>query len=118
MEPHGAAGSEPAAARALRDLLGLAARARALVSGTDMTRHGLRKGSVRVVLVAADASPTQSRKVLPLARARGVPCHTCLSREEIGAATGRPPASAVGITQDGFARRAAELAAELSSLQD
>ncbi|HET6231842.1 MAG TPA: ribosomal L7Ae/L30e/S12e/Gadd45 family protein [Longimicrobiaceae bacterium] len=101
--------------RALLDLLGLAARARALASGTDAARQAVRDGEVRCVIVAADASPTQAKKLVPLMEARGVRFFTCLSRESIGAATGRGPVSAVGITNDSFARRAAELAAALSS---
>ena len=104
--------------RVLLDLLGLAARARALVAGTDATRAGAREGSVRVALLAADASPTQAAKLLPLLEARGIPRFTCLTRAELGAAIGRDEASAIGLTDQNFARRAAELAAALTPPQD
>lgn len=103
--------------KALADLLGLAARARGLVHGTDMTRKAVREGEVRCVVLAGDASPTQAQKILPLLQARGVPFHVCLSREALGSAIGRGPVSAVGITNDSFAKRAAVLAAALSSPQ-
>ena len=110
-------GPERPPAQALLDLLGLAARARALSMGTDMTRQKVRDGEALCVLVAADASPTQRQKLLPLVQARGIPYHITLTREEIGAAVGRPTVSAVGFTQDSFARRAAELAAAIPSPQ-
>ncbi len=104
--------------RALLDLLGLAARARALTSGIDAARRGVRDGDVRVVFVASDASPVQAGKLLPLAEARRVPVFTCLTQEEMGHAIGREVSSAIAITNPSFATRAAELAAGIASPQD
>jgi ribosomal protein L7Ae-like RNA K-turn-binding protein len=112
------AGPERPPRQALLDLLGLAARARALVTGTDMTRQKVRDGEAFCVLVAADASPTQRKKVEPLVLARGIPCFITLTRDEIGAAIGKAPVSAVGFTHDRFAKRAAELAAAIETPQD
>ena len=108
------AGPPHGAERALLDLVGLAARARGLVLGTDATRRGVRDGEVRAVILAADASPTQRQKLVPLLDARGVRHATCLSRDRIGAALGRDETSAVGFTNENFARRALELAAALA----
>ena len=66
-------GPERPPARALHDLLGLAARARAVTFGTDATRAAVREGEARCVILAADGSPTQAQKLLPLLEARGVP---------------------------------------------
>ena len=107
----------PPPERALADILGLAARARALVHGTDMTRKAVREGEVRSVLLAGDAAPAQAQKLVPLLEARRVPFHVCLSREALGFAIGRGPVSAVGITNDSFEKRVAVLAAALSSPQ-
>jgi len=104
--------------RALLDLLGLAARARAFVHGTDATRRGVRDGEIAGVLLATDSSPTQSKKLVPLLQARGVPYAACLTRAEIGAASGLGPVSALGFTDRNFARRALELAATLDHPQE
>jgi len=101
--------------QALLDLLGLAARARAIVSGTDQVRGGIRKGEVVFAILAADGSPTQLRKLTPLLDARRVPYRVLLDRERLGGAVGRGPLSAVGVTNRGFATRAAELSDALSS---
>jgi ribosomal protein L7Ae-like RNA K-turn-binding protein len=106
------------AERALVELLGLAARARALVHGTDGTRRGIRDGEVAGVLLAADSSPTQSKKLVPLLEARGVPYAACLTRAVIGAAVGQGAVSALGILDKNFARRLMELAAALPNPQD
>lgn len=100
--------------RALLSLLGLAARAGALARGTDAARGAARQGTLKGALVAADASPTQRQKLEPLLEARGIPFAVCMSRDELGGALGRGPVSAVGITQESFARRALELAGALS----
>jgi len=105
----------PPPERALLDLLGLAARARAVVHGTGATRQGVRDGEVAGVLIAADSSPTQTKKLVPLLEARGVPFAACLTRAEIGAAMGQGPVTALGIKERNFARRALDLAASLRS---
>lgn len=115
MEPNAGPASP---GRALLDLLGLAARARAFVHGTDATRRGVRDGEVAGVLLAADTSPTQSKKLVPLLQARGVPYAACLTRAEMGAASGLGPVSALGFTDRNFARRALELAAALDHPQE
>jgi ribosomal protein L7Ae-like RNA K-turn-binding protein len=86
--------------------------------GTDAVRGGIRKGEVFLALLAADGSPTQQRKLIPLLEARGIPYRVLFTRERLGAAAGRAPVSAVGITGQSFARRAAELADALTSPQE
>jgi ribosomal protein L7Ae-like RNA K-turn-binding protein len=110
----GPARPAPSPERALLDLVGLAARAGALVHGTDATRRAVREGGVLFVLMAADGAAGQLSKLVPLLEARGVPYAHTLSRAALGAATGREFVSAIGIIQDGFARRARQLAVALA----
>jgi ribosomal protein L7Ae-like RNA K-turn-binding protein len=102
---------------ALLGLLGLAARARALVSGTEQVRAAVRDGSARLVILAADAAAGQQAKLVPLLEARKVAHFIGPSRDELGGATGRGPVSALGVTDAGFARRASELLAALAARQ-
>ena len=104
--------------RALLSLLGLAARARALTLGTDMVRGAAREGKLAGAILAADASPTQARKLVPLLQARGIPFAVCSGQDELGAALGRGPVSAVGLNDPSFARRVMELARALPLPQD
>ncbi len=104
--------------RAVLSLFGLATRSGNLLSGTGRVREGIRDGSVVWVVLAADAAPAQRGKLLALLDARGVPYHIGFRREQLGAAIGRAPVSAVGLTDRGFARRLGELVAALPSLQE
>ena len=107
-------GARRAAARRVLDLLGLAARARGIVTGTDAVRKAAREDHVHRVILADDAAPGQQGKLTPLLEARRVPYHTLFTRDELGAATGRGAVSAIGITDSNFARRTGELVAALT----
>jgi ribosomal protein L7Ae-like RNA K-turn-binding protein len=111
MAPTTAAGEVPR--RRVLDLLGLSARARALVTGTESVRQAVREERVHRVFLAEDAASGQRQKLLPLLQARQVPFHILFSRVELGSAVGRSPASAVGITDLKLARRLGELVAAL-----
>ena len=104
--------------RRILELLGLAARAGSVVSGTGAVRAAVREKKLRRVLLAADAAPGQRGKLVPLLEAVGIPYDVRFDRVELGAAIGRAPVSAVGIEGDGFARRLGELVAGLSSRRD
>ncbi|HLU26107.1 MAG TPA: L7Ae/L30e/S12e/Gadd45 family ribosomal protein [Longimicrobiales bacterium] len=97
-------GPEPA----LR-LLGLAARAGAVEVGTERVREAVRRGRVRLVIVAGDASANSKAKVVPLVEARGVPYVEVFDRARLGEAVGRGAMSAVGVTDAEFAKRIREL---------
>lgn len=104
--------------RQVLDLIGLAARAGRVVSGTDPVRQKVRDGEVSLVILAADASPAQQGKLIPLMDARNVRYHRLSTREEIGAAIGRGPITAVGLADRNFAKRAAALIAESTAPRD
>ena len=95
----------PEAPEAALRLLGLAARAGALLPGTERVREAARRGTVRFAVVAADTSDNSNDKLLPLLSKRGVPHVVAFTRAELGAAVGYPPLSAVGITQASLAEQ-------------
>lgn len=97
------------APRAVLDLLGLSARAGALVSGTEAVRNSVRDGSVHLVILAGDTAEGQRGKLTPLLDARRIPYFIGFTRAELGAATGRSPVSAVGLSNPKLAKRAREL---------
>ena len=94
----------PAADRAL-GLLGMAARAGAVISGTDRVREAARGEGVRLVLLASDASANSREKLVPLLTARGISHVIRFDRNELGAAIGRGPLSAVGVMDQKLADR-------------
>lgn len=93
-------------------LLGLAHRAGAVAVGTEACRRALREGAACLVLLASDAAEGQIGKVRNLARHRGVRQREVADRRRLGAAVGRPPTTAVAVTERSFAQ---ELLLRLSS---
>lgn len=90
-------------------LLGLGARAGALVSGTQAVRAAAREGGIHQVILAVDTAAGQRAKLIPLLEARRIPYEIVFTREELGSAIGRGPVSAVGLSNPAMASRAGEL---------
>jgi ribosomal protein L7Ae-like RNA K-turn-binding protein len=90
-------------------LAGFAARSGQIVTGTERVRAAVRDGSAPLVLVAADAAPAQTAKLMPLLGARAVPYFTVASRERLGRAVGKAPLSAIALLDPALARRCGEL---------
>jgi ribosomal protein L7Ae-like RNA K-turn-binding protein len=86
-------------------MLGMAARAGAILPGTERVREAVRGDGARLVIVAADASANSRDKLLPLLAARGVSHVIRYSRNELGAAVGRGPLSAVAVVERELADR-------------
>lgn len=108
----------PRVPRAVLDLIGLSARAGAIVPGTSAVRASVREGKVARVVLARDGAEGQRQKLIPLLDARRVPYHIAFTREELGAASGRAPVSAIGISNPGLASRVGELLAAHSSADE
>jgi ribosomal protein L7Ae-like RNA K-turn-binding protein len=98
------AGRRPAPDRAL-GLLGMATRAGAVVPGTERVREAARAGTLRLAVVALDASENSRGKLLPLLAARGISHVIRYERNELGAAVGRGPLGAVGVLDAALADR-------------
>ena len=68
-------------------------------------REAARGGTLRFAIVAEDTSDNSLDKLLPLLEKRGLPHVVAFTRDELGAAVGRAPLSAVGITDANFAEQ-------------
>lgn len=69
----------------------------------DAARRAVREGRARLVLIAEDASAAQLKKITGLLEHRTVPARVAGGRDELGAAVGGPPLSALAITRREFA---------------
>lgn len=85
--------------------MGLAARAGAVVPGTERVREKVRKGQVRFALVANDLTATGRDKLVPLLEGRNVPYVVRYDRTDLGRAVGKSPLAVVGVVDSGFAER-------------
>ncbi len=102
-------GAPPDALTAALRLLGLAARAGAILPGTERVREAARAGDARLVLVAGDASANTRDKLIPLLEARRVPYALACDRARLGEAVGRAPLGAVAVLDPSLAGRIREL---------
>lgn len=93
-------------------MLGLAARAGAVVPGTERVRQAARGGTLRYAIVASDLTGTGRDKLIPLLEWKEVEHAVRYTRAQLGAAVGRAPLAAVGVTDGSFARRLRVLVAE------
>ncbi len=96
-------------------MLGLAARAGAVIPGTERVREAARSGSLHFVLVASDLSDNSRDKLLPLLESRQVPYAIVSDRDALGGAVGRAPLCALGITERKLAARVKEIIEHLST---
>ena len=90
--------------RKVLGLIGLGARGRLIVVGTEQVRLSAQKGKVVLALVAGDASRHSLDKVVPVLRARRVEMVEWPSAAELGGAVGRESTAAIGIVDQGLAR--------------
>ena len=72
--------------------------------GVEQVRGEAKKGTLKLAVVAHDASRHSREKVVPLLKAKGIDIIERMSSNELGAAVGREQTAAVGITDAGLAR--------------
>ncbi|MBW7572868.1 L7Ae/L30e/S12e/Gadd45 family ribosomal protein [Caproiciproducens faecalis] len=90
-------------------LLGIARRAGRLSLGNDAAIESLRKGSTRLVLLAADLSPRTAGGVRQAAEEEGTAVASCgATMDEISMALGKRT-GVVAVNDAGFAKKLLEL---------
>lgn len=85
-------------------LVGLGMRGRLVSVGVDRTREAAFKGTLRLAIVAADASGNSRDKIVPLLSGRGVSMIETASADELGRAVGRAATAVVGVLDAKLAR--------------
>lgn len=89
-------------------LLGLAQRAGAVARGSQATRRAVEDGHAWLVVLAEDASPVQTKKILKSMARRSLAPRHVPSGVRLGAALGTGPLSAVAVTDASLAQRIGE----------
>lgn len=90
-------------------LLGLAARARKIVSGEELVVKGIQRGIVFYVIIAEDASINSKKKIIDKCNFYDIPFNEKFDRNMLGHAIGKESRITVGITDQGFSNRLEEL---------
>lgn len=94
---------------AILQLLGLAARARKVISGEELVIKEIRSGKAKLVLLASDASANTSKKIKDKCTYYNVELHVFGDRYDLGHATGKESRVSLAITDTGFANKMSNL---------
>lgn len=92
-------------------VLGLARRAGRAAVGTRALKDASADGELHLVVLARDATDNAVARLRGAIERSGAARVRCGSRVELGAALGRGPVAAVGVTDPGLAKRIGGLAA-------
>ena len=84
-------------------LIGLGMKAGSVIVGTSRVREGLKKGQVRLVVLARDYSTRTKEKVARLAKGKGVRIVEGPDSEELGCRLGRKPMQTLGLLDPNLA---------------
>ena len=86
-------------------LLGLANRARKIISGEELSLKEIRSRKAKLVLVSKDASTNTVKKITDKCRSYDVPFRMIENREMLGHAIGKEARVVVAILDGGFAKK-------------
>ncbi|HEY2849660.1 MAG TPA: ribosomal L7Ae/L30e/S12e/Gadd45 family protein [Gemmatimonadaceae bacterium] len=93
-----------AALKKVLGLAGLGVRGRLAVIGVERVREAAMKGTLKLAIVARDASKHSLDKVVPLLEAKKVRIVDGVSAEALGAAVGRDATAVIGIVDAQLAK--------------
>ncbi len=86
-------------------LLGLANRARKLISGEELVVKEIRSGKAKLVLLAEDASKNTEKKISDKCAYYQVPLKRVENRSLLGQAIGKEARVVVAVLDEGFAKK-------------
>ena len=98
--------------------IGLATRARLLVSGEDTCQRQLRSGKGKLCIVAKNASDNTKKRFMDMCSYRTVKIVFFGEKEELGKFTGKESRTVIVVLDDGFAKKIRELLAELTGVDE
>jgi ribosomal protein L7Ae-like RNA K-turn-binding protein len=93
----------------IEQMLGLAMRARKLITGEELVVKAIRQGQVKLVILASDASANTRKKITDKCGSYEVPWAAYGDRISLGAALGKEQRVVIGITDMGFAQKLKQL---------
>ncbi|CAH2213979.1 L7Ae/L30e/S12e/Gadd45 family ribosomal protein [Tepidibacter aestuarii] len=90
-------------------LLGIVLRSGNLVSGDDTTLSELKKGTIKLIIIAADASENTKKLFRDKSEYRDVPYIIDFTKEELGRSIGKSNRAVIGIKSEQFAMKIKEI---------
>ncbi|OZI11608.1 hypothetical protein CEW92_11185 [Bacillaceae bacterium SAS-127] len=90
-------------------LLGLANRARKIISGEELTVKEIQRGQAKLILLSMDASPNTKKKIQDKASFYRVPVKWVDDRYVLGQAIGKEARVVLAVLDSGFANKLSSL---------
>ena len=90
-------------------LLGLAFRAKKVISGEDFCIEGIRKKQIKYLFLASDAGINTTKRITDKAKFYEVTLDTRFTSSELSNAIGKTNRMVIGITDIGFAKKIKEI---------
>ncbi|AZU61525.1 YlxQ family RNA-binding protein [Neobacillus mesonae] len=90
-------------------LLGLANRARKIISGEELSVKEIRNGKAKLILLSRDASVNTTKKITDKCNSYNVPLKMVENRHLLGQAIGKEARVVVAVLDDGFAKKLVSL---------
>lgn len=87
------------------NLLGLAMRARKVISGEELVIKEVRRGTAKIVLLSLDASDNTKKKITDKCSFYKVPLFEVENRYVLGEAIGKDERVIVAVNDSGFAKK-------------
>jgi ribosomal protein L7Ae-like RNA K-turn-binding protein len=88
-----------------KSLLGLANRARKIISGEELSVKEIRSGKAKLILLSEDASANTVKKITDKCKSYGVPFRMIENREVLGHSIGKEARVVVAVLDGGFAKK-------------
>lgn len=85
-------------------MIGLAAKANALVSGEFAVERSVKKYKAILVIIATDASDNTKKKFCDICKYRNIPTVFLSNKEELGRILGKQYRAVIAITDKNFAK--------------
>ncbi|KXH80020.1 YlxQ family RNA-binding protein [Sporosarcina sp. HYO08] len=86
-------------------LLGMASRARKIITGEDLVVREIRSNNAQLVIVSEDAAKNTMKKITDKCLSYNVEKHVFGKREDLGHAIGKESRVVLALTDAGFARK-------------
>ena len=99
-------------------MLGLAARAGKIVSGSDSVIGAIRAGNVELLIITKDISRNSLEKILKNTGDKEIACYSFGNSEELGMALGKPDRTVAAITDKSFAEGVSAILEKISEEED
>lgn len=88
----------------IENLLGMAQRARKVVSGAFAVEQAVKEGTAKLVILAGDAEENSAKTFRELADKYNIPWVTVLQKASMGACMGKEYRAVAALLDDGFSK--------------